>query len=120
LPTSAAALWERDKISDPLISLPTNEGITKHFQTGLAKRGIDWPTRIEVDSLDLIETYVANGFGVGLSVAIPRKKLANAVRAMDLPDFDPVIIGALWRGKLTEVMSTFLDELRRRAEQLLL
>jgi DNA-binding transcriptional LysR family regulator len=115
---SASALWEQDKISDTLISLPANEGITKHFQTGLAKRGIVWPTGIEVDSLDLVETYVASGFGVGLSVAIPKKKLANAVRPLDMTDFDPVVIGALWRGKLTEITSAFLDELRLRAELL--
>ena len=116
---SAATLWQQDKILDTLISLPANEGITKHFQAGLAKRGIDWPTGIEVDSLDLIEAYVANGFGIGLSVAIPRRKLADVVRALALPEFDPVVIGALWHGKLTDVTSAFLDELRRRAEQLL-
>jgi len=115
---SASAVWEQDKIPDTLISLPANEGITRHFQTGLVKRAIDWPTGIEVDSLDLIETYVANGFGIGLSVAIPKRKLANAVRALDVADFDPVMIGALWRGKLTEVTSAFLDELQLRAELL--
>jgi len=116
--TSAEALLEQDKISSTLISLPANEGITRHFQAGLSRRGIDWPAGIEVDSLDLIETYAANGFGVGLSVAIPRRKLPGTVRTLDLPEFAPVVVGALWRGKLTELTSAFLEELRRYAERL--
>src|SRR5213594_4167042 len=99
--TSADDLWRKDRITDTLISLPANEGITRHFQAGLARRGVDWPIGIEVEVLELVETYVANDFGVGLSVAIPRAKISKQVRVLKLDDFAPVVVGALWRGKLT-------------------
>jgi DNA-binding transcriptional LysR family regulator len=109
----------QDKISETLISLPANEGIAKHFQAGLARRGIVWPAGIEVDSLDLIETYAANGFGIGLSVAAPKTRISPRVRVLKLDDFVPVVVGALWRGKLTGLMEAFLEALQRRAQQLL-
>jgi DNA-binding transcriptional LysR family regulator len=109
----------QNKISETLISLPANEGIAKHFQAGLARRGIVWPAGIEVDSLDLIETYAANGFGIGLSVAAPKTRISPRVRVLKLDDFVPVVVGALWRGKLTGLMEAFLEALQRRAQQLL-
>ena len=116
---TADDLWRRDKISETLISLPANEGIAKNFQAGLARRRIVWPAGIEVDSLDLIETYAANGFGIGLSVATPKTRISPRVRVLKLDDFVPVVVGAMWRGKLSGLTETFLEELQRRAQQLL-
>src|SRR5579864_9225512 len=98
---SADQLWGRDKIEHPLICLPEAEAICKNFQQGLRRLGVDWFTGIEVSSIDLIETYVAGGFGIGLSVLVPKAELAAGLRALALPttEFAPVVIGALWRGK---------------------
>jgi len=63
---SPETLWERDKIEEALICLPAAEAICKTFQQGLGRLGVDWFPSIEVSSIDLIETYVANGFGIGL------------------------------------------------------
>jgi DNA-binding transcriptional LysR family regulator len=117
--TSAEELWKQDKIQEPLICMPSAEAICKQFQQGLATRGIDWFPSIEVSSIDLIETYVANGFGVGLSVIVPRGQLSPRVRCLPLPDFKPVIMGALWRGKPSPLLQTFLDELQKRGKELL-
>jgi DNA-binding transcriptional LysR family regulator len=38
---SADELWQRDRIDDTLISLPTNESIARNFQEGLGKLGVD-------------------------------------------------------------------------------
>jgi len=111
--------WQQDRISETLISLPANEGIAKHFQAGLARRGIAWPVGIEVDSLDLIETYVASGFGIGLSVAVPKAGMSPRIRVLKLDGFAPVVVGVLWRGKLTPLTEAFLSEFHRRAQQLL-
>jgi DNA-binding transcriptional LysR family regulator len=116
---SAAEIWGQDRISETLISLPSNEGITKRFQSGLARRGIAWPVGIEVDSLDLIETYVSNGFGIGLSVAVPKARISARVHVLKLDDFAPVVVGVLWRGRLTPLTEAFLGEFKRRAQQLL-
>src|SRR2546430_12236764 len=84
---SAEELWKRDKIEEALISLPPYEAIPKHFQQGLTRLGIDWFPRIEVSSLALIETYVESGYGIGLSVAIPRSKPSARIRVIRLDAF---------------------------------
>src|SRR3954464_10505649 len=70
--TSPEQLWKRDRIEEPLICLPGAEAICQNFQQGLARREVDWFPSIEVSSIDLIEAYVRNGFGIGLSVLIPK------------------------------------------------
>ena len=115
--TAAEQLWQRDKIEEPLICLPAAEAICKNFQQGLARLGEDWFPSIEVSSLDLIETYVANGFGIGLSVRVPQAKLAPNARVVPLPDFAPVVLGVMWRGKTSALSQAFLDEMRLRAKR---
>ena len=115
--TSADQLWKRDKIEEPLICLPNAEAVSKHFQQGLARLGVDWFPGIEVSSIDLIETYVATGFGIGLSVTVPKAKVPAGLRALPLTDFAPVVMGALWRGKPSALLQAFLDEMQLRAKQ---
>ena len=112
-------MWQRDKIDEPLICLPPGEPLGKNFQQGLGELGVDWFPSIEASSVDLIETYVANGLGIGVSVAIPKKSLPPKLRALPLDGFPPVTIGALWRGRKTPLLQTFLDELQARAGRLL-
>ena len=116
--TTADQLWQRDKIEEPLICLPAAEAVCKNFQQGLSRLGVDWFPNIEVSSLDLIETYVANGFGIGLSVQVPKAKLSPNARAVPLPDFAPVILGVMWRGKTSALLQAFLDEMQLRAKRL--
>ncbi len=116
--TDAEELWRLDKIDEPLICLPPTETICRNFQSGLAKLGVDWFPGIETTSLDLVETYVTGGMGVGLSVAMPRLQLPAGIRALLLPGFDPIIVGALWRGKMTALLQMLLDELKSRAKLL--
>jgi DNA-binding transcriptional LysR family regulator len=118
--TAAKQLWERDKITEPLICLPEAEAISRSFRQGLTSLGVDWFPSIEVSSIDLIQTYVASGFGIGVSVLVPNTPLSPLVRALPLPaeDFPPVAVGALWRGKTSALLQAFLDELRLRAKRL--
>jgi len=115
---SAEELWARDKIEDPLICLPPGELLCKNFQDKLRELGVDWFPSIEASSADLIEAYVANGLGIGVGVAIPKKAMSARVRAVPLPGFPPVVIGALWRGKSTPLLQAFFDEMKQRAKQL--
>jgi len=115
---SAEELWQRDRIDEALISLPTNESIARNFQEGLARLGIDWFPGIEVSSLDVLEAYVANGYGIGLTIVVPKAELSPRVRLLPLPGFPPVTIGALWVGKPTPVIQAFLKELQDRAKLL--
>src|SRR6266487_4469847 len=115
---SAEELWKRDRIDETLISLPEAEPIARHFQSGLARLGVDWFPRIEVSSLDVLEAYVANGYGIGLTVIVPKSTLRPGARLLPLPEFPPITLGALWRGKLTPITQAFLNELQARAKLL--
>jgi len=116
--TSAEQLWKRDKIEEALICLPSAEAVCKSFQAGLTRLGVDWFPGMEVSSVDLIETYVAAGFGIGLSLMVPKAKIHPNLRAIPLPGFEPVVMGALWKGKTSALLQAFLDELHVRAKQL--
>ena len=116
---SAEELWERDRIDDTLISLPANESIARNFQDGLARLGVDWFPSIEVSSLDVLEAYVSNGYGIGLTVIVPKSAPGPGVRLLPLPEFPPITIGALWQGKPTPLTQAFLNELQARAKLLM-
>jgi DNA-binding transcriptional LysR family regulator len=116
--TRAEELWARDKIEEPLICLPATEIICKNFQQGLGRLGVDWFPRVEINSSDSIEAYVAGGFGIGLSVAVPRAKMSPKVRTLELPGFAPVLVAALWRGKPTPPLRALLDEMQAEARRL--
>jgi DNA-binding transcriptional LysR family regulator len=116
--TDAGQLWRLDKIIQPLICLPPTETICKNFQSGLAKIGADWFPGIEASSLELVEAYVIGGLGIGLSVSMPGSKLPSALRALPLPGFSPITVGALWRGKMTPLLQVLLEELKTRAKLL--
>lgn len=115
---SAEELWKSDRIEETLISLPPNEAITKAFRKGLDRADIDWFTGIEVSSLALIQTYVANEFGIGVSVLPPGFKSPKGVRYISLPDFPSVTLGVVWSGKPTPFMQDLASELRQRVEML--
>ena len=117
--TTADQLWQQDKIEEPLICLPAAEALCKNFQQGIARLGVDWFPGMEVSSLDLIETYVANGFGIGVSVQVPNAKLSPQVRMVPLPGFAPVVLGVLWHGKTSALLQAFLDEMQLRAKRLM-
>ena len=102
-------LWSRDRIDDPLVSLPQNELICKVFQQELSRRGVDWFPSIEVPSLNLVETYVERGYGIGLSLALPQAKPNPHLRQLVLRDFPTMTIGAIWTGKPTPLMNGFVE-----------
>ena len=115
---NAEELWRRDKIAEPLICLPAPEQLTKNFQMKLAELGVEWFPTMEASSADLIETYVAAGLGVGVSIQVPGKSFPKNVRALALQHFPPAVVGALWRGKKTPLLAAFLDMAQARAREI--
>ena len=69
-------------------------------------------------SIELVESYVANGLGIGLTMMIPKRPFPPTVRVLPLAGFPPVVVGAMWRGRLTPLFQAFLAELRQRAADL--
>lgn len=113
--TQAKELWGRDKIEETLITFPASEPVFAQFQRGLEALGVEWFTGIEVNSISLIECYVANGFGIGLTAAIPGMRSDPKVRRIPLEGFAPVTMGAVWAGKLSPIGHAFLAEVEALA-----
>jgi DNA-binding transcriptional LysR family regulator len=112
---SAASLWTNGTVEQPLISLPATETVSRLFRKGLQRLKVDWPTRMEASSLDLITRYVANGYGIGLSVHDPDLVGHPQVRVVELPDFEPIEITAFWKGSMNPVVREILGDMQRYA-----
>lgn len=114
----AQDILDCDRIEEILISLPATEPLTSRFQKGLAEQEIAWPIGIEASSMQLIQEYVLNGYGIGLSLSMPGKKLPPGLRAIPLADIEPVEIAVLWQGTPTPLAQTFIDAMQARARSL--
>ena len=114
---SAEELWQRDRIEEALITVPRNERIMRAFQAGLAKRKVDWFSGIEVSSVEMVQTYVANGYGIGVTVAAPNAKFHPEVRVLPLDGFEPVTFGVHWQGRRNALLDALLKILDAYARQ---
>lgn len=120
-----AARWRKaeevlgqDRIEEPLLALPAEEPISRRFQQRLAELGIVWPAGMEVPSLTLIEAYVANGYGIGLSVAAPGAMPAREVRMLPLTDFPRLSLGVLRPARSGPLAEDFARAVAARAAEL--
>ena len=107
---SAEEFWARKRVAETLICLPSTTVVARAFQRELKRRGVVWPQGIEATSLDLIGRYVANGDGIGVSVAKARVGHPRELRVLPLDDFAPVGMGVLWRGEASELLSAVIEE----------
>lgn len=107
-----------ERIPIPLITLPEHEVLVRNFREGMRQLGWSWDTAIEVTALDLVETYVAEGFGAGLTIAVPDTEPPAGLRRVPLPNFPPLVVAAWWAGELGPVPADFLGLVRRRAAEL--
>jgi DNA-binding transcriptional LysR family regulator len=101
-----------------LVSLSHREAITQTFLKELEGRGLDWPAGIEVNSLQLIQSYVLMGFGVGLSVRVPGQPFPRELRALSLTGFPSLEVGAFWRNPLSPPAKHFVETLDRYVKHL--
>ena len=115
---SAAELWKKNEIVDPLICMPASETITKLFRVAYESYRLTGQRACEVSSLDLIPSYVRAGFGIGISVIAPGEPSPVKIRQVPLPNFPPLIIAALWQGKLPPVAEAFLQQIKVHARHL--
>jgi DNA-binding transcriptional LysR family regulator len=115
---SAAELWKRSEIDEPLICLTPDELVCRVFQQTLQRMEIEWRPRIEVGSLDLVEHYVREGYGLGLSLRIPGVKLSPQLRGLELPDFPPIPLGLLWRDNQDKLVRAFRERVEEHAARI--
>jgi DNA-binding transcriptional LysR family regulator len=116
---SAEDLWRQDRISETLITVPAGEPVCRNFQEGLARLKVDWFTGIEVSALDLVQTYVANGYGAGVSVLVPKGRLLPGVRTLPLDGFEPIRFGLLWQGRGTPLVQALVETVREAVRVLI-
>jgi len=114
---SATELWPRRDITEPLVSVPPAEAISRIFRKGLQRRRVTWPSAIEASSLELVARYVQRGYGLGVSVALPEILAHPGVRALPLEGFDPVEIVILWQGETTPMIQLVVEESRRYVKE---
>ncbi len=112
---SAGELWECDRIEESLITVPSNEPIRRAFQEGLNKLKVDWFSSIEVSTVEMVQTYVANGYGIGVTVRVPKMKYHPQVRLLPLDGFEPVTFGVLWQGRRTVLLEALFKILEQAA-----
>ena len=115
---TAAELWRGGAGRETLISLPSDEVMVRQFHSRLKRLGVHWPSGVEVSSLDLVPIYVSLGFGVGLSLEIPRAKATKGLRLLPLPNFPPLVVAALWQKNLSRSNAVFLAMIRERAQEM--
>ncbi len=113
---SADEVLSQDRIRQPLITLPAAEPVCRMFQTELQKRKVDWFPSLELSSLDLVSRYVAEGFGVGLSLAAPMRRWPKSVQPLALDGFPAVTFAAIWAGRLSPLAALFVEESKSLVE----
>ena len=115
---SADHFWKQDRIAEPLISLPSTELVTRRFQSFLESNSLTWPTLIELSSLDLIESYVASGIGVGIGVQNLSAEPSRDICRIPLKGIETITVGALWRKKLSRAGKHILQLCQEKADDL--
>jgi DNA-binding transcriptional LysR family regulator len=117
--TSVEELLRRPSTKqEALICLPPDEMICREFQAWLQTNGVEWRPRIEVGSLNLVEHYVQEGYGIGLSFRIPGIRIPPNLRALPLPQHLDIPFGIIWRDNPDKLLRAFRIEAERRADQM--
>ena len=111
---NAGELWEQKKIAVPLVGQPAKTSFMQGFQRDLKRRGVVWPQTVEVTSAELVVRYVANGEGYGLAnLGVSSIIQHPDVRVLPLEGFEPMTMGALWRGELSPLTRSVIEEAQR-------
>jgi len=103
---------------ESLIGLPQHEMLQQLFLKELDDQKVDWPVAVEVNSMDVVREYVSRGFGVGIGLDIPGAELPPGVKKVPLKGFPPIVVGAMYQGKLKPLAERFLERAREHARRL--
>lgn len=115
---SAAELWARQVITEPLFVSAAADTMTRSFNAGLKGLRVKWENRRRVATALCVTRQVAEGDGFGLTVDVPNLVGRAGLRVLPLAHFEPVPLAAFWRGKPTWAHDLALELLRGVAGQL--
>ncbi len=113
---SGPALLKKGAADGTLIDLHSEEPVSRIFHRELASRGIRWRSRLQLDSFDLLLTYVAHGFGTALSLLHPA--VPPGIRLLPLKDFPKIKVSAVWKGRPAPATAALIAELKAAARKL--
>lgn len=109
------AICRRPPSTPALVGPPHDDAISRAFRNGLASRGVHWPIGMEVNSLELVEALVLDGFGLGLSVQVPGRKVRAGLRALLFRDLPPLQVGMIWQRRPHPAVDALVSALRKQA-----
>jgi len=66
-----------------------------------------------------VQTCVASGYGIGVSVGVPKAKYHPGVRPLPLPGLPMPSFGAMWSGKASPVVAAFVEVLKEAVRELM-
>ena len=112
-PATAEEILGLDRIDLPLVTLPRGEPMVIAFQQELQRRKIEWFPMLELASLDLVTRFVAEGYGAGLVLDMPRAIRPSGVRALPLLGFPDIGFHALTTGNRSPMVELFIAEAER-------
>ena len=114
---SAEELLRQRPVAAELVCPRADDIFARAFRQGLARRGAQWETMFEVNSIELGEALVRGGFGVGLSARVPGRPRPAGLRMLPLRGFPSVQVGMIWRSgvKPDAVTAALMEEVRRMA-----
>lgn len=115
---SVEELLRMNRMEVPLITPEGYEVLTRSVLADLRKRDVEWQPSLELSGVDLIARYVAEGFGVGVMVRLPRMAVPPGVRLLDMPGFAPISFGIMWAGRMSALQEAFLREAEALAVKL--
>ena len=101
-----------------LISTSPASALYRVFQDGLRRRGLEWEIGIELSTLEMVHTYAAAGYGIGLSILAPNASPFTGLKTFVLKDHPRLKIAAFWQEPLPALPALLLEQLRREAHQL--
>jgi hypothetical protein len=58
--------------------------------------------------VDLVQIYVASGYGYGVTVGIPKTRWHPEVRVLPLKGFPLTTFGVMWQGRRSAVLDALL------------
>lgn len=107
----------RESLEEPLVCVSAGELAPRRFREHLESLSLEWPSRVEVTDLELVDAYVRQGFGIGLGLAIPGRSTPRDLRALPVEGVPPLRLGAVWHGTPTEAMTALMEMLREHVGQ---
>lgn len=108
--------YERGQIIKyPLVGLGEDQILGKVFNSFMHKKDVHWETAVQVDSLEVVFEYVAQGFGIGLGIQVPGRKVPKGLKYIPLDGCDTLTLGVLYQGKLKPLGIEFIKHAREAA-----